>query len=163
MNDIINGKLISKERQEVGIIKKRAWCAYFNNVGRSFCFFILFVYLVRESAKLGMELWLSSWSDIETNRNTSTANQTLSTAAVDPLNDPITSYYLYGYLTWACVALLVAVLRSILLLYASLNAAKKTFRDLIQSIIHAPMHWYDTTRKKAEELEDISSIIEKIF
>jgi ATP-binding cassette subfamily C (CFTR/MRP) protein 1 len=148
--DLLDGKLITKENQESGSIKKRAWCAYFNAVGQSFCIIILCIYVTRESARVGMELWMSSWSDVEALRHNAKNNMNSTNSSIvlnqsDPLSDPITSYYLYGYLIWAAVALFVAIFRSVFLLWASLRAAKKTFEGLISSIVHAPMFWYDTT------------------
>ena len=157
--ELTDGKLISKEQQEKGAIKTRAWCAYFNAVGKCTCSLILLIYITRESSRVGMELWMSEWSDVETARyvlnastsidNTTTTTTTTSSSSSSSsktgLNDPVTSYYLYGYLTWAAVALFVAGIRSILILIGAVHGAEKTFEGLIRSIAHAPMSWYDTT------------------
>ena len=145
--ELTDGKLISKEQQEKGAIKTRAWCAYFNAVGKFTCSVILLIYITRESSRVGMELWMSEWTDVETARYVLNASTSIdnTTSSKTGLNDPVTSYYLYGYLTWAAVALFVAGIRSIIILIGAMHGAEKTFDGLIRSIAHAPMSWYDTT------------------
>ena len=133
---LMKGKLTSEENQEKGAVKKRTWLAYFDAVGWWLCIFILFLYALREAAKVGMDLWMANWSDA------STGNITVTTTRM-PKQE--TLFYLWGYLSFALAALLASIVRSVALLFAAVYAARITFARLIKSLSRAPMSWYDQT------------------
>ena len=153
------GKLVLKEKQEQGTIKSRTWCAYFNAIGWGLCGSILFTYLLRESCKIGMEIWMASWADSETRKNkwfnqtaaTDNTGNTGNTTTVGSTGMGSTTLglstreYMFGYLIWAGVALVASSVRSIGLLYAAVRAARKTFIGMVHAVTKAPMSWFDTT------------------
>ena len=115
------GKLITKEDQSTGAISTGTWTAYFKQVGHILCFFLVLCFLLREAGKIGMDFWMSDWADAG--------------------NGVDGHQYLLIYLLIAFLAIVISVFRSILLVFASLRAAKSLFWNMFDSIMKAPMSW----------------------
>ena len=146
---IEKGKLITKEDQAEGAVSKGTWLAYYLGLGKALAFSILITFVIREGSKLARDIWMSEWAD------TSDANTNGDKTA------DINAYYVQIYILFAFIALFVSVIRSILLVFASIRAAKKLFADMFHSIMRAPMSWFDTT-PTGRILSRLSSDVEKV-
>ena len=139
------GKLITKEDQSTGAISTGTWRAYFKQVGHILCFFLVLCFLFREAGKIGMDFWMSDWADAG--------------------NGVDGHQYLLIYMLIAFLAIVISVFRSILLVFASLRAAKSLFWNMFDSIMKAPMSWFDTTptgRILSRFSGDISNIDDRV-
>lgn len=158
---IEKGKLITKEDQAEGAVAKGTWITYFNGLGKSLSILLLLTFVIREGCKLSMDIWMSKWADASSVSSISNTNNTTPGIATSDVN----AYYLQIYVLFAVVAVLVSVIRSILLVFASLRAARKLFADMFSSIMKAPMSWFDTTptgRILSRLSSDVSRIDDKV-
>ena len=80
---------------------------------------------MREGSKVGMDLWMSAWSDAP--------------------GDSDTTYWLGGYVIAAAAMFFVSAIRSVALVYAALAASRSMFAAMLRSILRAPMSWFDQT------------------
>ena len=141
------GELVRKEKQETGVIKQATWGAYFDAVGWGSCFGILLLYLLRESCKIGMDIWIADWSDKTTGAGAAPETVSRNGTTTRPATDiqGLNEYYLAGYLIFALVALVASIVRSVALLYAAVAAGRTLFRKMLLSVSRAPMSWFDST------------------
>lgn len=120
--------LMQVEERAMGAVKNSQYAGYAKAAG-GFCivFFVLLAFVFNQATYILNTAWITLWSDDNTY-----------------LNNTFT-FYLVGYALTAILIAAVTYCRSILTYYAALQAGKSLHEDLLQSVLHAPMSFFDTT------------------
>ncbi|XP_052813608.1 multidrug resistance-associated protein 1-like isoform X2 [Mya arenaria] len=132
-------KLIDEEEVEVGNVKWGVYAQYARAIGLKYTFVIIGMYCVYEGLSIFASVWLSNWTsdpdlqDVEHYPPDSEARR--------ELND----YYLsiYGELG---IAQGIAVFSyAIIQAFRAVRASKHLHRNMLMSVLRAPMSFFDTT------------------
>ncbi|XP_045882134.1 ATP-binding cassette sub-family C member 2 [Meles meles] len=126
-------KLIKKEFIQTGKVKFSIYLKYLGAIGWYSIFFIILAYVINSVAYIGSNLWLSAWTN-----DSKTYNGTNYPASQRDLR--IGVYGALGFVQGAFV--LIANLWSA---YGSTHASNILHRQLLSSILRAPMSFFDTT------------------
>ncbi|OQR83367.1 multidrug resistance-associated protein 1, partial [Thraustotheca clavata] len=127
-----SGKLVIEEERNHGRVSKAVFLAYFNAVG-GWCIFLLllFVQSCWQSLQVGSDLWLSHWTG-EASKISSSEFQ-----AEAEFNISI-------YAALALGSALMVVIRSLTVSWSGMRASTALFDDLTNSLLRAPMRFFDT-------------------
>ncbi|XP_047558417.1 ATP-binding cassette sub-family C member 2 [Lutra lutra] len=126
-------KLIKKEFIQTGKVKFSIYLKYLGAIGWYSIFFIILAYVINSVAYIGSNLWLSAWTN-----DSKTYNGTNYPASQRDLR--IGVYGALGFVQGAFV--LIANLWSA---HGSTHASNILHRQLLSSILRAPMSFFDTT------------------
>ncbi|XP_032738350.1 canalicular multispecific organic anion transporter 1 [Lontra canadensis] len=126
-------KLIKKEFIQTGKVKFSIYLKYLGAIGWYSIFFIILAYVINSVAYIGSNLWLSAWTN-----DSKTYNGTNYPASQRDLR--IGVYGALGFVQGALV--LIANLWSA---HGSTHASNILHRQLLSSILRAPMSFFDTT------------------
>ncbi|XP_022355189.1 canalicular multispecific organic anion transporter 1 [Enhydra lutris kenyoni] len=126
-------KLIKKEFIETGKVKFSIYLKYLGAIGWYSIFFIILAYVINSVAYIGSNLWLSAWTN-----DSKTYNGTNYPASQRDLRVGV--YGALGLVQGAFV--LIANLWSA---HGSTHASNILHRQLLSSILRAPMSFFDTT------------------
>lgn len=113
------------EMMETGSIKSYVYLSYFKAAGYSMSTLVLLSTFLMQGSSTVMALWWSEWAQ---NNDKYSTNQ-----------------FLYITCSIAGVNILCALIRSILFAYAGLYAAESLYNQLIQSLFHTSLYFFETT------------------
>ena len=145
------GKLVEKEKAEEGNVSIEVFKEYFKSMGYLSMILLAFFQLSWFGMDIFSNFWLNFWSG--------TSDQLQKEAEIDRANDSFTFdeteyrneylkttyYYIIMYSVIGLVIVLLTFLRSITLAWAAIQAGKTMHNNLLQTMIRAPMSFYDTT------------------
>ncbi|GBG31208.1 ABC transporter, putative [Hondaea fermentalgiana] len=128
LQDNKGGELMQEEERNAGAVSFAQYRNYIR-AGGGLCLFALLILgsLLGQLMNVGNSLWVSIWSE-----DTSYENRSL-------------TFYLVGYAVVAFLLAIFSYIRSILVFYLALRASRQLHKDLLSSIMHAPMQFFDTT------------------
>lgn len=123
-----NTGLVTKEEREVGSVKARIYFQYLQAGGGLWRFALVLVgYLLSTGAMWASSFWISIWSsDAQYERHSE-------------------DFYIAGYGILALVMGLFTFIRSYGMALFGVRASRKMHSDLVQSVLRAPMSFFDTT------------------
>ena len=126
------GKLVEKEKSETGRVKFKTYLAYFKTLG--YYFSAIFVLLVgaQESLHLAGNIWLSKWSDTNSNSN------------LDQDMESSIHFYLSRYVYIGLSEMVVKLFNDLAFFFKCATASKKVHENLLNNIMRSPMHFFDT-------------------
>jgi ABC-type multidrug transport system fused ATPase/permease subunit len=125
--------LMQVEERSKGAVPLGVYIAYAKAGGNYpwFASFTLFLFLVAQLAVLINTWWLTYWT-ADTNPPT-------------PYSEHPFSFYLWGYFLTVVALALIAYVRSLAIYYLALRASMQLHSGLLNSVLHAPMSYFDTT------------------
>jgi ABC-type multidrug transport system fused ATPase/permease subunit len=128
-------QLVKDEGREEGIVAGSAYVHYANAGGMAVAILICVVQGVGRGAEVASAFWLASWAknSIEASRNG------------NPMTNSDTTYYVGVYAALGCVGILGLTARSLLIAVHRLRASKKLHDGLTNSILRAPVAFFDVT------------------
>ncbi|KDO25419.1 hypothetical protein SPRG_09361 [Saprolegnia parasitica CBS 223.65] len=127
-----SGKLVIEEERNHGRVSKAVFLSYFNAVGGWPIFLgLLLVQSLWQGLQVGSDLWLSVW--------TSSADS-LSPAAFQAQAE----YNISVYAGLALGSSFMVVARSLTVSWSGMRASRSLFDELTQSLMRAPMRFFDT-------------------
>ncbi|KAG0033891.1 hypothetical protein BGZ83_004245, partial [Gryganskiella cystojenkinii] len=118
-------KLMTEEEREIGAVSSNVYYEYFTMGGTGIWIAVVLSYLVQQACGLGMNYWLSLWS-----------NQELSTS---------TSTNIMIYVAFAIAQFIMIAVASRLLSLAIIKTTTSMHNQAFNQVIHAPLSFYDTT------------------
>lgn len=121
------GKLVEAEAVESGQISFGVYKKFFQALSTVWCLVIGFNYVMSITVSSGSSFWLSDW----TKR--------------DDLNDEDNRFRLGIYFCIGIFQVLFVCCGWISIIKGTMNASSTLHNRLIKSIVHAPMHFFDTT------------------
>ncbi|KAG1660360.1 Multidrug resistance-associated protein 1 [Nymphon striatum] len=127
------GRLIEDEDVEVGTVKMAVYWTYVKQVGLLTTFCVLLTFLLYQGFVVGANVWLSIWS------NEALVSQSY-TDYSQYLGFRVGIFGMLGLLSGMC--LLIALLT---LAYGHIKACAVLHNFMLDSILHAPMSFFDTT------------------
>jgi ABC-type multidrug transport system fused ATPase/permease subunit len=161
-------KLVEDEKRETGRVKTSVYTGYLKaSGGWAFWSFLALLYAVAQSFSLGRTYWVRIWSSaygqvesrlplmvyryqqpMQTQPFGQTISSINSTSVHASFSTGTTARSLWFYLGIYCFISTISVFISISRLYCvysgSLRASRKVFRDILHSILRAPLRWLDT-------------------
>ncbi|KAG7387268.1 hypothetical protein PHYBOEH_008328 [Phytophthora boehmeriae] len=127
------GRLIQDEARSGGRVSRYVFEAYYNAVGGlPVVCALLLTQLLWQGLQIRSDFWLSSWSNDTTTLGATSAN----------LNSHI-AYRLGVYAGLGLLAAFMVFGRTIIVTYCGLHAAKTMFQRMTNSLLHAPMRFFD--------------------
>ncbi|KDO25421.1 hypothetical protein SPRG_09363 [Saprolegnia parasitica CBS 223.65] len=127
-----SGKLVIEEERNHGRVSKAVFLSYFNAVGGwPVLIGLLLAQSLWQSLQVGSDLWLSAW--------TSSAANLTTTEFRDGAG-----YHISVYAGLALGSVLMIAVRALTVSLAGLRASKSLFNELTQSLLRAPMRFFDT-------------------
>ncbi|XP_022081106.1 ATP-binding cassette sub-family C member 8-like isoform X2 [Acanthaster planci] len=129
------GKLVEKEERAEGSVSWRVYLVYIRHLGFGVFFFQLLLLMGRNGLSIGTNYWLAAWSE---HGNTLNISQ-------NGTEDPLLGYYLGGYAGLSVANIIIGAAASTVLYIGSLIAAKKLHNSMLNTIISAPLRFFDTT------------------
>ncbi|KAL0089954.1 hypothetical protein J3Q64DRAFT_1674561 [Phycomyces blakesleeanus] len=161
--------MIKEEKSEKGQVKFKVYMTYFTACGGWFFWTVLLLsYVVSRIFVFGENWWLRLWVANST-RSTDSDSFLVNTAVpvvlnvLSQVNDTTKSqnvfrawvheedqprsvdYYILIYLFICLAAIFIEMLQNVILYWGSIRGAKTLFEEMLDRIVHAPMHFYDTT------------------
>uniref|UniRef100_H0VI28 ATP binding cassette subfamily C member 2 n=1 Tax=Cavia porcellus TaxID=10141 RepID=H0VI28_CAVPO len=128
-------KLIEKEFMESGKVKFSIYMKYLQAMGWSSIIFIIFFYVMNSVAFIGSNLWLSAW----------TRDSVIYNATDYPPSQRDLRIGVYGGLGVAQGISVFVLAATIWSVYGCNYASKILHKQLLISVLHAPMRFFDTT------------------
>ena len=126
------GQLIAKEHRDKGSIKWSVVSAYGRAMGGLYVLFgMLFLYMITEGVNVASTYWVSFWAS---------DSFELGIGSSDYLGT-----YVGGYAGFSFAAIFLTLLSAYLQTYSSLAAAKSLHKNMIQSLLRAPMSFFHST------------------
>mmetsp|Transcript_8592 Transcript_8592/g.18150 ORF Transcript_8592/g.18150 Transcript_8592/m.18150 type:complete len:989 (-) Transcript_8592:348-3314(-) len=127
--------LISEEGREEGSVANQVYRLYI----RSGTVFLAVLFTLFQAGSKGFEVlssfWLAEWAD----------DTVASEAFQDPLSDGETMRYLGIYCVFGLLGIVCLVARGYALVYHRLRSSRKLHADMLQSILRAPINFFDVT------------------
>ena len=118
-------ELMEKEERETGAVKFRMYYEYAKAGNIILSTVIVITCILSQLTKMGSDWWISYWTDNGDEKN---------------------QYYYYGiYIAWCASNAIVVIVSNILVAYASIRASKKMHNDLLNTVIRAPLRFFETT------------------
>jgi ABC-type multidrug transport system fused ATPase/permease subunit len=151
------GKLMEKEGIEEGSIDLRVFKKYAARIGWRNSLIVFFCQVAYIGFTTFESVWLSFWADYVDRSEVEGSNLTLT------FGD--NAYYLGFYSLIGACEILFALIRSLMLSWACLSAARSLHELLLKNIIRAPMSFFDTTplgRILNRFSKDVSTVDENI-
>ena len=129
LNMQTSGKeLIQKEERNVGAVGLKVYLGYIKNGGGYMLFaFDVFLFALSTFFLVFSSTWIALWTDDADYEQNSEA------------------FYLVGYALLAIVLALTTYMRTALIMYIGVLASKSLHKKVLESILHAPMSFFDTT------------------
>ncbi|OAQ27712.1 P-loop containing nucleoside triphosphate hydrolase protein [Linnemannia elongata AG-77] len=118
-------KLMTEEEREIGAVSSKVYYEYFKTGGTGIWTAVVLSYLIQQACGLGMNYWLSLWS-----------NQELSTS---------TSTNIMIYVAFAAAQFMMIAVASHLLSLAIIKTTASMHNQAFNHVVHAPLSFYDTT------------------
>ncbi|KFH72941.1 hypothetical protein MVEG_00166 [Podila verticillata NRRL 6337] len=118
-------KLMTEEEREIGAVSSKVYYEYFKMGGTGIWTAVVLSYFVQQVCGLGMNYWLSLWSNQELSTSTST-NITI-------------------YVAFAIAQFMMIAVASRLLSLAIIKTTASMHSQAFNHVIHAPLSFYDTT------------------
>ncbi|XP_038067062.1 ATP-binding cassette sub-family C member 8-like isoform X2 [Patiria miniata] len=129
------GRLVEKEERAEGSVSWRIYLVYIKHLGFGVFLFQLLLLLGKNGLGVGTNYWLAGWSE-HGNNHTINANET---------EDPLLGYYLGGYAGLSVGTIIIGAASSTVIYIGSLFAAKKLHNSMLNTIMSAPLRFFDTT------------------
>ena len=126
------GKLIERERLEVGSVKRSVYWAYIRALGIHWYSLVIVSYLISHSFNLASQLSLASFAD----ESADLANYNSTQSG---------SQGLLGYAALGSSELIFVLLSTVVLCLSCLDAARKIHNRMLRNVFSAPMAFFDTT------------------
>ncbi|XP_004749563.1 ATP-binding cassette sub-family C member 2 isoform X1 [Mustela putorius furo] len=126
-------KLIKKEFIQTGKVKFSIYLKYLGAIGWYSIFFIILAYVINSVAYIGSNLWLSAWTN-----DSKTYNGTDYPASQRNLRIGV-------YAALGCVQGAFVLIANLWSAHGSTHASNILHRQLLSSILRAPMSFFDTT------------------
>ena len=118
-----------EERRETGSVTWRVYWEYFRSIGVWNAIGIAISYAIQQSCYIGAQLWLARWS----------------ARSDDPNSGSHTLTNLTIYSALSLISCFGVLLRSISLLFGSLRASRRLHEGMLDSVMSAPMSFFDVT------------------
>eukprot|EP00850_Spirogloea_muscicola_P009079 SM000050S17004 [mRNA] locus=s50:312640:321290:- [translate_table: standard] len=120
--------LVKEEHRAVGKVQRKVYNAYLKSWGKGYvmAFFVLFVFTAAQSMKVANDTWLAVW-----------------TAGIQKHAESAT-FYLAVYAITAILTAVLVWLRSLLLAYGTVAAAKNLHNQLLSRTLRLPMSFFDS-------------------
>ena len=125
-----NGRLMTTEFVETKAVDKTVYTFYFRAVGLKVALIIFILNIVQQVLSIGTNVWLSQWADDPKAGETKTRNIYLG---------------IYGLLGTLASFAICSV--SLVTALGGLNASTKLHDNMVQSVLGAPMSFFDTNPK----------------
>ena len=139
-------KLMTEEARAEGHVSFDVYLAWFKAAGGIYIPFVVFIVMASDA---GMSVlsnwWLTYWSDSSSGKSQ--------------------NYFLLIYALINVASAVVSLIRSLFLAFVALIASRKMFDDMLVTVLHAPMSFFDTTpvgRLVNRFSKDIYTIDEKL-
>ncbi|XP_071784449.1 ATP-binding cassette sub-family C member 8-like isoform X1 [Asterias amurensis] len=135
--DSSTGRLVEKEERAEGSVSWKVYLSYIRALG--YWTFIASLLLVFSQYGLGIgtNYWLSAWSEKGN-------NLTLENATQEQLQESL-DYYLGGYAGLSIGSIIAGAAGMTLIYISSLFAARKLHNSMLNSVMRAPMRFFDIT------------------
>eukprot|EP00850_Spirogloea_muscicola_P015101 SM000113S24057 [mRNA] locus=s113:209143:220544:+ [translate_table: standard] len=123
-----DSSLIKEEHRAIGKVQRKVYYAYLKAWGKGYvmAFFVLFVFIAAQSMKVANDTWLAVW-----------------TAGIQKHAESAT-FYLAVYAITAILTAVLVWLRSLLLAYGTVAAAKNLHNQLLSRTLRLPMSFFDS-------------------
>ena len=130
--DTDKDKLVQEEKVHEGRVSFNHYLNYFQKIGWICGCFLLSSYVFCDVIHIGNNLILGLWSDDVSNR---------------PEPAPISTHhrYVYYYVILVGVGVIINSLREYLVMMRCADASYKIHSSVLESLMHAPMHFFDAT------------------
>ncbi|XP_038067610.1 ATP-binding cassette sub-family C member 8-like [Patiria miniata] len=129
------GRLVEKEERAEGSVSWRIYLVYIKHLGFGVFLFQLLLLLGKNGLGVGTNYWLAGWSEHGNNLNTS----------LNGSEDALLGYYLGGYAGLSVGSILVEAGSFTVIYIGSLFAAKKLHNSMLNTVMSAPLRFFDTT------------------
>ncbi|XP_029465938.1 canalicular multispecific organic anion transporter 1 [Rhinatrema bivittatum] len=124
-------RLIEKETMETGKVKFSLYLKYLRAVGWCYSFWICVAYIGQNAAFVGQNMWLSVWTeDSNSNASYSASQRDMRVGVFGALGVAQGIFVFLGAFLFAAGAI---------------RASRLLHVQLLQNILHVPMHFFDTT------------------
>ncbi|CAK9004941.1 Multidrug resistance-associated protein 1 (ATP-binding cassette sub-family C member 1) (Glutathione-S-conjugate-translocating ATPase ABCC1) (Leukotriene C(4) transporter) (LTC4 transporter) [Durusdinium trenchii] len=121
-------QLMQVEERQKGAVQFSEYVGYIKSGGGYLFFiFVLFLYVLSQVGTVANTAWVSIWADDNN------------------YEDYSLGFYLAGYALTAILLAVITYMRSVAIFYLGVRASAKLHKELIRSITHAPMRFFDTT------------------
>jgi ABC-type multidrug transport system fused ATPase/permease subunit len=163
-------KLVEDEKREVGRVKTSVYTGYLKSFsGWPFWSFLILLYAVAQGLTLGRTYWIKTWSSaygqIEARLSIVAYKypETFQTQLFGQLTNHVNStnvstdlqmgmetktrslwFYLGIYCFISTISVLISVSRLYCVYTGSLRASRRIFRNMLHSVLRAPLRWLDT-------------------
>ncbi|PLB52306.1 P-loop containing nucleoside triphosphate hydrolase protein [Aspergillus steynii IBT 23096] len=138
-------KFVQEETREHGRVK---WSVYQMYIGASggwwFWICVMSVFTSSALAVIGRSYWLALWTEAYTPKMPSPRRKEDNMPRADSSGEPSLMFYLSIYLLISMVSAMVICVKVVLVLVASLRAARHMFEKAIHNVLRAPLRWLDT-------------------
>ncbi|KAF1315493.1 Canalicular multispecific organic anion transporter 2, partial [Globisporangium splendens] len=123
------GKLIVEEERSEGRVGNHVFAAYYYAVGGfPIVFVVLLSQMLWQGFQIGSDFWLSTWSS----------------DSIENPQDPIsTTYRLSVYSALGLASASMVLVRTLVITYSGMRAAKSLFDRMTYALMHAPMRFFD--------------------
>jgi len=128
-------KLISKEEREEGSVDGSAYMKYAKAGGLLHVFLAIAAQGSGRGFDIVSSFWLSKWAEDASARE----------MAEDPLSSSESTYYVGMYALWGILGIIGLTLRAVVMAVHRLNASKSMHNNLTDSILRAPVAFFDVT------------------
>jgi len=126
------GKLIVEEERSEGRVGTHVFAAYYHAIGGfPIVSIILLSQVAWQGLQIGSDFWLSSWSN-------DAAKAADSNSDTDSTVYRLTIYSILGLLAAAMV-----LVRTLIITFYGMEAAKNLFNRMTDALLHAPMRFFD--------------------
>eukprot|EP00965_Chrysotila_dentata_P088721 2928942-Pleurochrysis_carterae.AAC.2 len=122
------GKLTQAEERERGTVKAAVWLSYFRALGIFALVMMLSVYALSQTLIMGSSWWLGRWA----------ADSYPNISHGEPW------FYMFVYAGISMIASGMIFVRLLVMVFASLRAARIIHDDALKAVIAAPMAFFDT-------------------
>jgi ABC-type multidrug transport system fused ATPase/permease subunit len=129
------GGLLKDEEKMDGSVAGSAYSHYAKAGGLWNVFWILLVQSLGSAAEVTSQFWLAKWADAAA----------VASYSGHPMTKGKTNFYVGIYGLLGFLGILGSTVRSILMANQRLNASKKLHNDLAESVLHAPISFFDVT------------------
>lgn len=128
-------ELTSKEERAEGSVEGHAYLHYAKAGGMFYFVGMFLVQALGRGAEIGSAFWLAFWAK----KGVEASN------SGEPLSNSETFYYLNYYALFSLLGVVGLTFRSLMMAVHRLHASRKVHKDLVDSMVRAPVSFFDVT------------------
>jgi ABC-type multidrug transport system fused ATPase/permease subunit len=167
----VGRKLVKKETQAIGAVKRTVYFSYYNAIG-GFFYLIVFLssFMLTWGSKLANDWWLKNWTDNNENYYQSFVKFESNYLNFDPgitfgTDAKNNSYYITIYALCGLLIIVAANIQTIIVLFGSLCASRRMHNNMLKSVFYSPLRFFETTpvgrilNRFSKDIESIDSYV----